>query len=91
MALTKEAQKQISQAVNARAESLRACTVCGHTTWTIADAVVTLPGQAHLGAVTPGGRVLPSAALVCDNCGNTHLLNLLVLGLGHLFEEGSSP
>ena len=92
MALAKDTQKQISQAVNERAGSLRACTVCGHTSWTIADAVVTLAGQAPLGTINvgpfrPADRLLPSVALVCDNCGKTHLLNLLVLGLGHLLEE----
>jgi len=30
--------------------------------------------------VTLGGRVLPTVPLTCSTCGNTHLLNLLILG-----------
>ena len=42
--------------------------------------------QPDFGGVYVGGTGgLPSVALVCSNCGNTHLLNLVVLGLGHLF------
>ena len=31
---------------------------------------------------------MPCAALVCDNCGNTHLINLLALGQMDLFHKG---
>ncbi len=91
MALKKEAREQISQAVNAHADSMRACAVCGHKAWTLADGMLTLPVRDSLDVLNSGDRVLPSAAIVCDNCGNTHLLNLLVLGLGHLLEESSLP
>ena len=31
-------------------------------------------------AMTIGGQAFPLVPLICTNCGNTHLLNLFVLG-----------
>jgi hypothetical protein len=63
---------------------LGACSVCSVTRWELLDAFapISLSGEPQL--VNLGGQILPSIALICNNCGNTHLLNLNVLGLNHL-------
>jgi hypothetical protein len=57
----------------------RACVVCGVTQWSLGY-YVTLPAVEAPGELRLGGQNYPLIALVCGNCGNTHLLNLLILG-----------
>jgi hypothetical protein len=85
---------KISEGVNPRlSEALQRrrlpnpCAVCGWQTWTLLGGYVNLqmvriPGKLHL------VEVMPCAAMVCENCGNTHLLNLIQLGLGDLVGRG---
>jgi len=63
------------------------CAVCGWHEWTLLAGYVTL----LIALQTPGRfsqELLPSVAMVCKNCGNTHLLNLIQLGLGDLIPKG---
>jgi hypothetical protein len=56
-----------------------ACTLCGHNDWRIASYVPLgtsqSPTQQNL-----GGKIYPLVSVNCTNCGNTHLVNLLLLG-----------
>ena len=63
------------------------CPICGHNQWSIQSAgLVYLVIQTQPGAgIALGGPSLPSVAIGCTTCGNTQLLNVLVLGLGELF------
>jgi len=45
--------------------------VFGHVTFTLGDTQ---------GVLVAGGPYLPCAAVVCQNCGNTILVNLMALG-----------
>lgn len=60
------------------------CWFCGDSRWTLADGFVTLLLSYGANPFQPSGDRLPSLALVCGNCGNTVLLNLVVLGLEDL-------
>lgn len=57
----------------------QACTICGNRTWGIGSfAPMTsalMPTQVRL-----GGQVYPFITIFCSNCGNTQLVNLLILG-----------
>ena len=80
-----EIQGQISSAIAGKQVAGR-CPLCGNQRWTLANGFVYVTLQPDFGGVYVGGTGgLPSVALVCTNCGNTHLLNLVTLGLGHLF------
>jgi hypothetical protein len=60
------------------------CWYCGDSRWTLGDGFVTLVLSYGSSPFQPSGNTLPSLALICQTCGNTVLLNLLVLGLGDL-------
>ena len=66
---------------------IQACPLCGTNTWTLADGFVALPVQEGFSAFEVGGPALPCVALVCNNCGNTYLINVLNIGLRHLVER----
>ena len=77
-------------------KKLGACSVCGTTRWQLQEAFIAIEASTEMGLIQQvdekrlqhsDDRVFPSAALMCANCGNTHLLNLGVLGLGNLFAE----
>lgn len=58
------------------------CPVCNHNTWHVPQDYTYLPLRKDFaGGIRLGGPILPLVPLVCTNCGNTHLLNLKVLGL----------
>jgi hypothetical protein len=52
------------------------CLLCGCTTWELHGHLTLLLGDAPGATVTPEG--LPSVAVVCQRCGNTILINLVV-------------
>ena len=60
------------------------CSVCRTEKFTLTDgfALISISDQPNL--VQLGGQTLPSVALVCTNCGNTLLINLLLLGMHDL-------
>lgn len=59
--------------------------MCRVGPWNLADRYVNVLLQDDLGGgLVIGGPTLPSAALICANCGYTALFNLLVLGLHDL-------
>jgi hypothetical protein len=59
------------------------CAVCGHPTFNLAPGLVYLIMQFTAQPMLQNPS-LPCAALSCDNCGNTVLINLHTLGLGGL-------
>jgi hypothetical protein len=61
------------------------CECCGKRQWSLGGHIVTTQGLArHPTHFThaPADPLYPSVLLMCDNCGNTKLLNLAILGLG---------
>lgn len=83
---SEETRNEILNTLHKRIK-IPACPLCGTNTWTLADGFVALPLQEDFFAFAVGGPVLPCVALVCKNCGNTYLINLLNIGLRHLVER----
>jgi hypothetical protein len=94
---TPEEQAAIEKAIEATVPDLRACPFCGKRAgYTLADGFVFLSTRRHPEAASGGGQSLPSVALICRKCGNTTLLNAVVLGLKSLLppsriEPGGAP
>jgi len=58
------------------------CQICGHDTWLVNDVVFELReftgGQLN---TVNDSKLFPVVPLSCSTCGNTHLLNALILGI----------
>lgn len=76
-----EVLAKISAALNQKTGGQKPCVICGQINkWTILDSysvpILGLdPGGPHF-----FGASLPLVPLVCTNCGNTHFINLRILG-----------
>lgn len=57
------------------------CLLCGANAWAINGYVTLTMSNVPTEQVIGGGVVLPSAAVICRNCGNTHIINLVIAGL----------
>jgi hypothetical protein len=57
----------------------RSCPLCNHEEWRIGPSFAQIP-TSTLGLQTPP-RINPCVAVVCGHCGNTILLNALIMGL----------
>ena len=84
MAFSPEEMDRIVAAIRERVPEIAKCAACGHDQWTLADGLVRLTLQKERGVVVVGGRNMPCVALICKRCGNTLLLNMIVLGLEDL-------
>jgi hypothetical protein len=80
---TKAAAEKIVEALKQQGAT-RACALCGKGPWALADAFYFLTAQQDLPNVSVGSPGMPLAAMVCENCGNTVLINMLILGLEEL-------
>ena len=81
MATDKEIQERIIKALEAKmGKAAPKCPICGHNHWSVGNRYVVLSVSKNPKQVTIGGENYPLIPLVCSNCGNTHLLNLLTLG-----------
>jgi predicted nucleic-acid-binding Zn-ribbon protein len=85
MALSPEQKDKILDRIKERTQTIRKCVVCGNNTWELSDGFFSM--QENLSKLNLGGRGQPCVAVTCNNCGNTNLLNLMVLGLGDLIES----
>ena len=85
MPLTPEQKQKIAAALSARVLGPSVCPICHTQNWSIGDDLVKIPLQPDAAVMALGGPAYPLIPLVCSRCGNTHLLNVLVLGVGDLF------
>lgn len=88
--LTEAQKRRVMKAISERFGQNKAgpiCPICGQTQWGLqAGGLVHLTLQSpSVQGVVLGGPQLPNIALVCEVCGNTHLLNLFVLGVADVF------
>jgi hypothetical protein len=58
----------------------RTCELCGSEGWFVADNLVNV-NQYHGRDLVLGGGQIPLLSVHCRKCGNTKLLNAIVLGL----------
>jgi len=74
-----ELQKRIIEAIEKKAPNSK-CSLCNTEEWFVQLGTTYLPLQMiSENSSSWSQQALPSAALVCNNCGNTQLLSLSVL------------
>jgi hypothetical protein len=76
---SEELQKKVIEALSVKAPDTT-CPLCHTKRWNVVSGTILLAlksSSQYGNSYTQSG--LPSVALVCLNCGNTHLLNLTVL------------
>lgn len=84
LAITPELKNKIIEKLNQRAPTA-ICPVCQRDRWTLSDGLTMFILQEQVPGIVIGGPVMPCIAIVCTNCGNTHFLNLFVLGVAEEF------
>lgn len=83
-----DADKQvILDAVRQRAPQIGVCPICRSPNWTIGTGFTLLTIQDATAGIVLGGPIMPCVSMICTNCGNTVLLNVLVLGLKDWYEK----
>jgi hypothetical protein len=70
-------QQHVIQKLGRKAPNAK-CPLCGVSNWGV-QAGVYYFAEATQHTYMSASNSLPCAALVCQNCGNTHFINLLVL------------
>ena len=81
MALSPEQNAAILAKLQEKVKRPR-CALCGSETWSVNDGgIVMLPLQDSFEGRVLRGPASPSVLIVCTNCGNTHLLNVFILGV----------
>ncbi len=73
-------QQRLSERVGGRSH----CAFCGQQPLTLVNGYARVEILPTVRRLPHGGAALPSLAFVCENCGYTHLFNVLKLGLEDL-------
>ena len=81
MKLTEAQQKKIKDWLTNKKAFKSNCVVCGDNTWNISDSVFQLIEFSQQGGIRIGGPIQPIVTILCNNCGNTILLNALQSGV----------
>lgn len=82
---TPEQRDRVLKAIDERLAGREGCVLCGHGTLTLVATPMYLSDRLpNSFPSAPNIRILPCIVLVCDTCGNTHLLAMSRLGLGDL-------
>lgn len=58
----------------------RPCPMCATGNWNVQDSTFQLT-EFNQGAMVLGGPVIPVIPIVCNNCGNTLLINAITAGV----------
>ena len=92
MAFAPEVRTRVLAAIRAKLPIIGACPLCHTAAWTVADGFFVFPQMDTLDAgLIIGGPALPNVAIVCQTCGNTQFLNVVVLGLADLAPKAHTP
>jgi len=95
MASKKEVLEKIIAAVNEKTGGQKPCNLCGQVKWHLPDKFVVIPVGNDPAGIELGGPAMSLIPLVCTHCGNTHLLNLRILGFTDMaaikIEDDGSP
>lgn len=57
----------------------KTCPMCGKNSWTIGDQMIAMVNVGEDKSIQLGGEFMPLVPMVCGNCGNTILINPLVI------------
>jgi hypothetical protein len=74
--------ERIIQKLTEKTGSMHPCPICGQTAWQVGNLYVVQALSPRPTELKIGGPVYPMIPLICSHCGNTHQMNLLVLGFG---------
>ena len=80
MATEKESADKIIAALNSRVGPPKPCVICGNNSWLVNARFARIPATRNANNAEIGTHGYPFTMIVCGHCGNTHLINLLVLG-----------
>jgi hypothetical protein len=75
-----EIVQRVIQKLTEKTGGMHPCPVCGHAAWTVGNQYVVISLSPQPTEIHMGGPVYPTIAIICSNCGNTHLINMLILG-----------
>jgi hypothetical protein len=81
MPTKQEIRERISNLLNEKTGGEKPCVVCGRTAWVISDLYIRSPATRDPNNFNYSGTGFPLQPIICAHCGNTHLINLLVLGI----------
>lgn len=87
MKFSKDVQRRIFAALAARLpeKEIGACPICRVTKWELYGGFALIPASQDVPQEGAPGPRLPCAVLLCQQCGNTHFLNLSELGFDEVF------
>lgn len=73
--------EQVLDALRSRGayDDEQACEACSHTEWQLGEGWVEIISQMPEKRAAFGTGYYPSVAVICRNCGNTHIHNLRIL------------
>ncbi len=80
MPLSQQQRQMVIEALQKR-NLPGSCQVCKHNSWVLDEHITYISLSEPGGPFTIGGPSMPCVPLVCGNCGNTLLFNLVVLGV----------
>jgi transposase-like protein len=90
MKFTQDVANRIIARLNAVIPDMK-CPLCRTDDWIVANGYVFLQVHEHTSSIYRElyrkSSEMPCVAITCKYCGNTHLLNLLQLGLGDLLKD----
>ncbi|WP_139015778.1 hypothetical protein [Ensifer aridi] len=78
--LTLEQRQQVERHLTSKAALVGKCPVCSQRNWGLLDHLLHVPIY-HGGSLVVGGPTYPHVGLICQNCGNTQLINAVVSGV----------
>lgn len=71
-------RKKLISTINSKWQT-KSCPLCGKNNWDIGDQMITMVGVGEDKSIQLGGQFMPLIPVVCSNCGNTILINPLVI------------
>lgn len=82
----KDVKERLVKAIQEKTGGQKPCSICGRQQWSVSTQFTAVTVSNDPRAIQLGGTILPSVPIICSHCGNTHFLNLLVLGFTDLAE-----
>lgn len=79
MITREEALNKIADRLQEKISGQHPCTICNETKWIIGEPINVII-QKNLDKFLLDGETYPLVTLICGNCGNTHFLNVRILG-----------
>jgi hypothetical protein len=87
MPLDDKQKKQLQDFIELKIPGFAHCQLCGSKMWSLSDTVWELK-EFKRGTLVIGGPIYPVISITCRNCGFTHFLNAIVIGITQQEQEG---